>query len=412
MFKLDNPVRPYSWGSVTAMADLFRRAPSGSPEAEMWIGAHPGSPSIAEAPDGSILPLDELISSSPTALLGSQTAEVFSGRLPFLAKILAAGSPLSLQVHPNLEQARNGFKAENEAGLPLSSEHRNYKDANHKPEMIVALSPFDALCGFRSPAVARELFLELGSHFSHRGASTPEPIRITAELLGEEDTGLREGLSYLLAGDHLVAEAVAASVELLAGLPSVRAEFSALVGLGRAYPGDPGVLISLLLNHVSLQPGSAIYLPAGNVHAYLAGVGFEVMASSDNVLRGGLTSKHVDVAEFLKTVDFRTMDTPRLEAQEPAAGIKRWVPPFREFQVERIEANAQAGAVPLNQNGPVLVLAIEGQGDVSIPGASLKLSAGESAFVPANAQSLTLQAAGGASPPFVAFAVTVGKAAV
>lgn len=411
MFRLDNPIRSYAWGSQTVMAEYFGRTPSGSPEAEMWMGAHPDSPSTARAADGTAARLDHLIQTSPETFLGPVNAEAFGDRLPFLAKVLAADSPLSLQVHPTVEQAQRGYAAEHEAGAARAVSGRNYKDANHKPEMIVALSSFDALCGFRSPAEAKELFCELADLFRSQGLAVPETIEATAAHLGSGENGLRQAVSYLIAGREEVADAVEASAALLARLSGVKTEFATLVSLENTYPRDPGVLISLLLNHVTLQPGEALCLPAGNVHAYLKGLGFEVMASSDNVLRGGLTSKHVDIPEFMKTVDFRPLPVPTMKAKEPAHGIKRWIPPFKEFQVEQIATGAGDPAVTLNQNGPVLVLVTQGQGALSTPAGKIELGAGESAFVPADEHPVQLGSGQGTSETLVAFAVTVGTPA-
>ncbi|WP_394525597.1 mannose-6-phosphate isomerase, class I [Paenarthrobacter nicotinovorans] len=404
MFRLDNPVRPYAWGSKTAMAELFGHPASDSPQAEMWMGAHPDSPSIAKREDGSSVRLNHLIETGPGRFLGPQIAENFEGRLPFLAKVLAADAPLSLQVHPTKEQARQGYAAEEEAGILRSDSQRMYRDTNHKPEMIVALTNFEALCGLRSPAAASQLFLELRHFFIDAATAVPRAIDVVLERLGH-DEGLQSALDFLLRGGKTVSEAVAASATHLEGSVNLRIEFTWLLKLARAYPEDPGVLISLLLNYVALTPGEALCLPAGNVHAYLRGVGFEVMASSDNVLRGGLTSKHVDIPEFIRSVDFRPLPVPTVTGLTHPNGITRWVPPFQEFQVERLTAEPGNPEVPLNRRGPLLVLVVHGEGNLATPEHAITLHAGESAFVPANEGPVTLAASQG----LLAFAVTVGE---
>ena len=405
MFRLDNPVRPYAWGSKTAMADLFGRAAPGSPEAEMWMGAHPDSPSIAKGAGGTPVRLDQLIRRDPHRLLGAEAAETFDGRLPFLAKVLAADAPLSLQVHPTEEQARAGYAAEEQAGVPRSASHRMYKDTNHKPEMIVALTHFEALCGLRSPAAAGKLFLELRSSFVAADTGIPRAIDVVLERLGRDNGSLQTALDYLLRDGDAVSEAVAASADCLSGSGKLSMELTWLLKLARAHPGDPGALVSLLLNYVALNPGEALCLPAGNVHAYLRGVGFEVMASSDNVLRGGLTSKHVDIPEFIGSVDFRPLPVPTIVGRQLQNGVTRWVPPFREFQVERLTIGPGTPKVPLRRNGPAVVLVVQGAGELATLGHSITLHAGESAFVPADASPVTLAA----SEELLAFAVTVGE---
>ncbi|MGP9503563.1 mannose-6-phosphate isomerase, class I [Specibacter sp. AOP5-B1-6] len=389
MFALTNVTRDYPWGSSTAIAELLGTAPSGGPEAELWMGAHPDSPSIANTPEGPVA-LDRLIAEHPVTALGDEVYAAFGAKLPFLAKLLAADMALSLQVHPTLARAQERFAAEEAAGIPRDAAHRNYKDENHKPEMILALTPFEALCGFRPCAEAAELFRTIGSAIKATGADVPEllgrvemtlnsrmaapaVVRAAFETLvggGAETTALVE-----LAAPALEAAALAGT-ELAAGLHTV-------VELAKQYPGDSGVLVSLLLNRVSLQPGDAIYLPAGNIHAYLSGLGLEVMATSDNVLRGGLTGKHIDVPELLETVDFTPSGAPVVPTRETDLGQKVWEPPFAEFALQRVEMSATSAPVPLVQNGPLIVLAVAGSVLLDSPRGDMVLDRGGSVFVPA-----------------------------
>ena len=426
MYLLRNTVRPYAWGSTTLMAGLFGREPSGEPEAELWIGAHSGAPSALDPAAGGFETLDELIGSDPELFLGSETAARFDGELPFLAKILAAGSPLSLQVHPTPEQARAGYAAEEEAGVDRGARERNYKDANHKPEMIFALTPFEALCGFRDPDEAAELFRTVNRSITRSGQEVPELLEwIVNELSSGHPAAerLRSVFSTLISDGEAVGPAVvlAAQAAAAAGVDAggeetdYARELITLAELNGYYPADPGVLISLLLNRASLRPGEAVYLPAGNVHAYLSGLGVEVMASSDNVLRGGLTPKHVDVPELLRTVDFHPVGIPSLTAERTADGQDVFRPPFEEFQLQRLELARDAGApaaVPVAQNGPAVIIAVRGTLLLSSPGGSLLLETGRSAFLPAGDAPVTAELAADSvqhDDGALAFAVTVGS---
>ncbi|MFI5086152.1 MAG: mannose-6-phosphate isomerase, class I [Actinomycetales bacterium] len=430
MYRLENVLRPYPWGSTTAIAALQGRAPSGGPEAELWIGAHPGSPSLAVRSDGSRDPLDALISADPEGTLGPGARELFGDRLPFLAKILAAGSPLSLQVHPTMEQARAGFAAENAAGVASDAPQRNYRDDNHKPEMILALTPFEALCGFRPAAESRRIFTLLRDSFGASGSPVPAlldgviadlaaaeaekgPLEAKSAVVETEEAALRAAFSRLITGGEDAAAAVRAVVGLLesgAAPAGYAAELGTAAALAADYPGDPGVLISLLLNRASLLPGEALYLPAGNVHAYLSGLGVEVMASSDNVLRGGLTGKHVDVPELLATVDFRPLPLPLLEAARTELGQEIWAPPFREFQLQRVRLAPGGSPVPLAQNGPLVLIAVAGSATLDTPRDDAALHRGDSVFVPAAESPAMLHPANGATDDAVVFAVTVSGA--
>jgi mannose-6-phosphate isomerase len=438
MYLLENTLRPYAWGSRTAIAELLGRDPSGGPEAELWIGAHPGAPSVAALPGGGTTGLDELIGADPADTLGPDAAARFGGRLPYLMKVLAAGSALSLQVHPSPEQAAAGFDAEEQAGVPADSPQRNYKDRSAKPELIFALSPFEALCGFRPPAEAAAVFGHLEGLMDPGSDEAGVLGAVASELEAGGTAGLRPAFEMLLAAGADVVAPVEAAVAT-AGRAETAGGFAndlaTLAELGSQYPGDPGVLIALLLNRVSLGPGEVLYLPAGNIHAYLSGLGIEVMASSDNVLRGGLTPKHVDTAELLRTVVFEPLAPPSLKAEVTLLGQELYRPPFEEFQLQRIALDAvrdtagsmgagepgagEPGAgsggsmapshVPLAQNGPTVVLVVSGSVLLDSPKSDLILERGQSAFVPAGEAPVLVRPAGtGAADGVLAFAVTVG----
>lgn len=411
MYEIENVLRDYAWGSTTAIAGLLGRPESGRPEAELWIGAHPGAPSMARLADGSVAPLDALIAEDPEHFLGSESVAEFGPRLPFLTKILAAALPLSLQVHPSIEQAKAGFARENAAGVAPAAAHRNYRDDNHKPEMIFALTPFEALCGFRAPAETRKILLHLAGCFDPVETGVPPLLAELLEVLDnpDEGAGLRSAFERLIKGGEDVTQATAmVAAALISGAPLApyQAELSTITSLNEKYPGDPGVLISLLLNRISLAPGEAVYLPAGNVHAYLHGLGVEVMASSDNVLRGGLTPKNVDVPELLRTIEFQPVAVPMLTPEYSGLGQELYTPPFREFQLQRIELAPGAKPVPLAQAGAAVVIVVAGSVYLDSPKGDLHLARGGSAFLPAAEAPVNVHPAAGTESPAIAFAVT------
>lgn len=290
---LTNTPRYAAWGSTTAIAELLGTEPSGGPEAELWFGAHPGSPALfvdVEA-SGGHESLAQWVDSRST-----QDATGSSGWLPFLLKVLAAAKPLSLQAHPTAEQARAGFERENAAGIPLDAPERNYRDPHPKPELIVAVSErFEALAGFRPEAESRAIFTELGA--VDAAARLDDLGGFVAWLLTRG-----EGV------DELIDRVCAHEFDNADALRLVRS-------LADDYPGDPGIVLALTLNHVTLRRGEALYVPAGTIHAYVEGLGIELMTASDNVMRGGLTVKNVDVAELLAVLDARSGPPPMLLPQ-------------------------------------------------------------------------------------------------
>lgn len=412
MHRLKNTIRDYAWGSPTLMANYLGHDPSGKPEAELWLGAHPGAPSIAVSNDRESR-LDALLSEDPEGLLGAASRHRFGDRLPFLMKVLAAGSPLSLQVHPTQEQAAQGYALEDTQGIPRDASHRNYKDSHHKPEMIVALTDFTALCGFRPPAESARIFGVLSAALppSEEGACTLlKELRDTlSNAATTADSAIKAGFARLIQGSPSVRNSVDAVVELLSQripeCPYVP-ELETALGLNRAYPGDPGVLISLMLNLVALRPGEAVYLPAGNIHAYLQGLGIEVMASSDNVLRGGLTTKHIDIDELLRVVDFQPLPVPRIEPSV-RPGFQVWEPPFDEFQLQRIEITPGEPSIPLPLGSPSIVFVAGGGAVLTSSSQLLSLGRGDSAFIGASEAQVCIQADG--PEPLVAFVTTVAS---
>ncbi|WP_040165427.1 mannose-6-phosphate isomerase, class I [Microbacterium gorillae] len=335
---ITNTPRDYAWGSHTLLAGLEGRPASDAPEAEVWFGDHPGSPAVL--PDGETLPELEDRLGLP--------------HLPYLLKLLAAQTPLSIQVHPTLEQARVGFAAE--ADLAADSPERNYRDANHKPELIVALSDrFEALCGLRPVSDTRRLLDVLGG---------PDAFaQLRAHLSGSDDAqALSQTIGWLLSG---AAADTVAEVSAALAAADAEGEYAGTVSAGARiaalYAGDPGIVVALLMNHVVLTRGQAVYLRAGLLHAYLSGLGVEIMAASDNVLRGGLTPKRVDVAELLSLLDSEPGPVAIREAvPDPTSpGVLTYGPGVGDFALA--VARPDGGSLTFDGAGPTIFLATAGK---------------------------------------------------
>lgn len=419
--RIDNTPRDYAWGAAGAIGAFRGRATTGGPEAELWLGAHHGSPArlVDGGADGDAAagPADLAgwIAADPQRALGEAVARDFADegmpRLPFLMKVLAAGAPLSLQAHPTPERARSGFASEEAAGVPVDAYDRNYKDRFHKPELIVAVSErFEALSGFRPEAEVEGVLGVLRDADAASAEPAPGAIALLADRLA--GGGLAETVAWLLrdgrGGDSgrvewLVERVVRLAASERAAASEYAASFATVGELAAAYPGDPGIVISLLLNRVSLRRGEALFLAAGNIHAYLDGVGIEVMAASDNVLRGGLTPKHVDVDELAAVLDFTPMPPPRLEPEHPAPGVATFRPDVPDFVLHRLHAAADTAAPRVSLDGPAIALA-EG-GPVRLEGAtgSIELARGDAAFVTPDERALT------ATGPGVAWVASVGR---
>lgn len=393
---LEPAVRDYVWGSRTVLAELRgETGPTATPEAEAWFGAHPAAPSSVAGGDTTLL---ELIDRDPVAALGRDVADRFDGRLPFLVKLLAADRPLSLQAHPSADEARAGFAAEEGAGIGRDAPTRTYRDAWPKPELLHALTRTTALCGFREPAATIALLDDLD-------VPVVAPLRTALSERGED--ALPDLLGWALrdpppVGDlATLGHAARRSVER--GSPHAL-EAAWIAELLERYPSDGGVLIALLLRVIELEADRAVYLPAGNLHAYLRGAGVEVMASSDNVIRGGLTSKHVDVEELLRVVDARVLPPP-VVTSETDGSVTRFPSPAPFFALERIDLQ-EGGQVTLDRvsGGPEIVLAL-GTGVRLRSGARVvDVAGGGGAFVPASVGRLSIAGSGRV------FRVTVGRA--
>lgn len=423
---IENTPRSYAWGSREALPHMLGTAQTGEPQAELWLGAHPGSPATIAKATAEPRTLIDLIQSDP------ERYGVDGGMLPFLMKVLAIGTPLSLQVHPDAEQAAAGFAAEERAGIPLDARERNYCDPQHKPELLVALGDVTALCGFRPlPDVRDDLQRFIAA--APEGAPRDALREVAARLVGTHEESVRqEFLEWVLADvdpSGTVAGAVWAVTEIArihadtgtqatseigpaSAEPRVSSEalseLSDSVGgrrlwslrnIAAAHPGDPGILVSLLLHLVHLAPGEAVFLGARQLHAYLSGIAVEVMASSDNVLRAGLTHKHIDADEVCRIVDTSTLHDPRFTTTVRAPGLVAWQPGVPDFQLMRVRVHESdhEGFTPTNSAErvavdvpyPVVLIATEGRVRVERPeaeldevalvrrGQSLYISAGE-----------------------------------
>lgn len=371
MWQLTSAIRHYPWGSKTVIPELLGLpVPAEEPFAELWMGAHPDDPS--KLSDGTRL--DVAIAADSDRLLGPAVAARFGARLPFLLKVLAADSPLSLQAHPTSAQAQAGFAAEEAAGIPRDDPTRTFTDPHHKPELLVALTTFEALCGFRPVEESLHCLAKL---------QVPE-LKPTIAALARG--GLRAVIPQLLAlSDRQTAllvetVAVAATRFVTAADPEFINTYQWAATLAHTYPGDPGVVISLMCNHLKLSPGEAVFLPAGNLHAYLAGAGVEVMASSDNVLRGGLTDKHIDLAALIEVLDFTDGRVSVLHPVLGPGGL-RYPVPVEDFDLTRCELDHGSGT--LTTSGPQVLLCTEGRAVLTSVDGEVVLETGCSAFVPA-----------------------------
>jgi mannose-6-phosphate isomerase len=386
---LENPIREYDWGSRSAIAELLGRpSPSAAPQAELWMGAHPSAPSAALLA-GASRSLLGWIEERPRELLGPRVQKRFGSRLPFLLKVLAADRPLSIQAHPDAEQAREGFARENAAGMLPDAPERCYRDASHKPELLCALTPFWALRGFREP---REI-LALAARLA-----VPELDAAAACLqTGGEGEALSGWLRGLFA---LTPDARVRLVRAVARAATERAEidvgFEWIARLQQLHRDDVGVLAPLFLHTVRLEPGEAIFLPARELHSYLQGVGIELMASSDNVLRGGLTRKPIAVDELLRVLRFEPARPLLLRPQRDTSGWERYPTPALEFELARARLRGGHPLASGPERGIEILLCTEGA--VALTSAdtreSVALAKGASCVVPAAAGAYRISGSG------------------
>lgn len=395
---LEPVTQPYAWGSHRAIAELQgRAAPTAEPEAELWMGAHPSAPSWVER-SGVRTTLDAVIAADPAGELGPEVAARFGGRLPFLFKVLAAEKSLSIQVHPSREQAEAGYRAETERGLAPGDRSRNYADDWPKPELLCALTRFEVLAGMRTAADAAALLRTLAV-----GELVPIAAELAAadlaaadlagtDLVGAELAGmgapaaLTRALAVILtwpAGGRgaLIAAVLAACERIAARGGAYAATCAAIVRIGGDHQGDLGIVAALLLRHAVLQPGQAIFVPAGALHTYLRGTGVELLANSDNVVRAGLTPKHIDVPELLKLTD-PAVDVPVIDPRPIGGGVSVYDSPAPQFHLYRAELGPGEVALPAG-GGARIVLCVEGDGVLQASAGTLKVTRGETCYLSA-----------------------------
>lgn len=366
IIRISSSPQPYDWGSTTAIPNLLGVEPNGQPQAELWFGAHDRSEThFVDPPLGVPSTLNEWVKRR-----GNSAAPA---RLPFLMKVLAADRPLSLQAHPTLEQARKGFDDEEQRQIHIDAPTRNYRDRWHKPELIVALEDgFQALCGFREPEATSRFLRAMSAQASPEQAEVLEKIAVrlarvglepvVGALLRDSDVGVVDAL-------------VSASRSPVSGW---EAESELICRLSDVYPSDMGIAVAALMNFVTLAKNEALFLPAGNIHAYVRGIGVEIMASSDNVLRGGLTSKNIDVDELLSVLEFSSSGVPRVAPVQRSDGAIEYPVPVVDFQLFAVDAGKSA---ELELRRPSIVLSAEGRSWVRSATQHVHLAQGEVAFV-------------------------------
>lgn len=383
-FVMKNTTRHNVWGSYDGFQN-YAHIPQAKdkPSAEYWMGDHPNDPSHILFPDGSCLPLDKLIRTNPQALLGKDVSQQF-GDLPFLFKVLSASMPLSIQVHPDKEKAKEGFEREKAKGIGLKAPERNYKDKNHKPELAVALSDFRALCGFRNAQdIARFLGPELKAFFSFStDAFQDSMIRLLKKALSLHDHEKYQLEAMALRQAESLSQSLNHS-ERLAG--------EAVQECYRHYPHDGGAIAPLFLNLFTLKPGQGMYVPAGVMHAYLSGTILEIMATSDNVIRGGLTQKHIDVGDLIAVLDFEAQ--PALIQPVAEGAWTSWITEAHEFSLMEFSATQQ-GKTSWSVTGPEILFCSQGNFQIECPPDSVSLAEGNSVFIAGSCESCTLAGTG------------------
>lgn len=389
LYLLDNPIQRYSWGSATGLTEsLGIQNPGGGPLAEIWMGAHPMASSVVMY-HGDRRRLDELIAERPAAFLGKHAAERFGKSLPFLLKGLSAAVPLSIQAHPSRHKAERGFDRENLAGIPIDAPERNYRDRNHKPEMVVALTPFEGLFGFRPiPEIIANIELALPGRFSHqleRLERNPGRVELSVLFYSVMAAAGSER-------SKLLSAATAAIYDVLSGgniEPALRPSLEWIAELRELYPDDMGALAPLFMNHMVLEPGEALYVAPGELHGYFHGEALELMANSDNVLRGGLTRKHVDLPELISVLAFDSFQ-PSPFRSGGTGGEEEFFPLVApDFRLSKITIRGRR--IPRRATGPEILLCTEGRAALSDGSGTLVLERGESAFIRADAGTWSLE---------------------
>jgi len=382
LFLMQNPWQDYAWGSISFIQKLIGNSGLlGKPVAELWMGAHPKAPSRILV-DGHAMALDAFIASSPERILGKAYG-IYDAELPFLLKVLAADQPLSIQAHPNLKQAREGFAREGAEQISLSSPQRNYKDDNHKPELICALTPFTALCGFRDYGQIISCFRQLALEelFSSFLPFAQDPGQESFRIFCSELLGVARSVQGFVVEKLLRALDDAPDYDI--------AIKRCCFLLHRFQAQDIGVFAPLLMNLVELAPGEALHLEAGILHAYVEGAGIEIMANSDNVLRGGLTPKHVDVPELCRVLDFSPHPLQVLNPVAEEGSVYSYPCLAKEFRLRRLELKAEH--ILAEEPAARILFCEQGSCSLRSGNTELTLSKGNSAFLTAATGAIRLK---------------------
>ncbi len=385
MHRLTGIAKNHDWGSPTLIPNFLGEESGDKPVAELWFGAHPlGSALLdASASDGGPKGTGDLrtqINQHPQEYLGASSRLILGDELPYLVKLIAPQIPLSLQVHPNSRQAREGYREEQTSGVALDARQRVFKDATHKPEMLYAITQFDVLAGF---VVRREAKERL------EGLDAPLARKLARRLLLAKGRGVRPVVQWVMNPDtgpteSQVEQFVAACQQRLdSGTSPEPLIDEAMVNLHQSFPGDPGILVAFLMNHVRLEPGETLFTPSGVVHSYQRGLGLEIMANSDNVVRAGLTNKHVDVDLFMDTAQFDGFPPLRIAAEYPVPGIHRFRSPVEDFEltVAQVGSPGAQDPLPLTGLGPRVLVALSGETKVVTRTGELSLTQGQAAFL-------------------------------
>jgi mannose-6-phosphate isomerase len=377
IFLMKNPIKNYVWGSKTFLSRLLDQGEQSQvPQAELWMGTHPqGISQITD--DGVWISLETLISKNPEAVLGKSVASQYDNKLPYLFKILAIDKPLSIQVHPDKNQATSGFTRENQQNIPLTAPHRNFKDASHKPELVCALTPLWAMCGFRSYDEIQKYFL---------------PFIDIVDLCQSGQT-IYHFFNQLMHLDQTKKNQLIAAAVQHARSRTDKTHWQWVTRLEKNFPGDIGVLAPLFLNTLFLKPGEALYLQPGVLHAYLDGNAVEIMCNSDNVIRGGLTIKHIDVNALLDTVIFSNMDISPIYPQMGQSNEFHYLIPINSFSLTRYDV-CKNYCFTLSVSGPEILLCTRGNIRITQDQFSIDLKQGMSAFVSHAAKSYSIDGHG------------------
>lgn len=379
---MTNPIQNYAWGSVNSIHDLFDIPnPNQEPQAEIWMGAHPNGCSMVEV-SGQSHRLDTWIADNPEAILGNKTTQAFSS-LPYLFKVLAANNALSIQVHPSKQAAEKGFVKENAEGIDLKAANRNYRDANHKPELVFALTHYQAMNGFRDYQDIIQLFHEVN-------APMLQPL-VEALELNPNETGLTLFFTAILSLDESI-KTQALTYLLKYANRNKETELGALLlSLNEQYPNDVGLFSPLMLHVLTLKPGEAMYLDACTPHAYIKGTGLEIMANSDNVLRAGLTPKYIDVPELVTNTICKPKPSESLllapNCQENASHY--------DIPVNDFNFSVYAGDAQVQCESAEIIFAMDD--DVTLiheSGERLSFKKGQSAFIPYATKSYRIETNG------------------